>query len=108
MALADKRMTLIARLMQHPRPDDTVADIRLRAKALNAWCIACHDADVMQHRRFLKKFLVKPQLWVCMGYLQTTICHLPTVRQQNPAQLILLRIMQVYHLLPIHHNAVPL
>lgn len=81
MALADKRMTLIARLTQHPRPDDTMADVRLYAKALDTWRIACHDANVMQHRRFLKKFLVKPQLWVCMGYLQTTVCHLPTVRQ---------------------------
>ena len=61
VALAYPSMSLIPFLAQDLGSQSSVADLWLRAKTLNAWCICEEDSQVVKHGCFLDKLCVELQ-----------------------------------------------
>ena len=87
---------------KHPCTKESMTDIGFRAKTLDAGSIAPDDADIVEHRGFLEKFLVKLQLRMRLGNLPTAISHLATMHKQYPSEFILRRIKLIYDFIIIH------
>ena len=87
---------------EHPCTKESVTDIGLCAKTLDTGGIAPDDSDIMEHRGFLEKFLVKLQLRMRLGNLPTAVSHLATMHKQYPSEFILRRIKLIYDFIIIH------
>ena len=84
MTLTDKGMALPPLLAQKLRTNDTMTDIRLCPEALDTRGIATEDTNIVEHCGFLQELLIQTELWMGIGNLQATICHLTGVNHQNP------------------------
>ena len=80
--------------------------IRFRTMTMNAWRITAYDADIVQHGCCLQELTVYIPLRMPVGYLQCTVSHLTVMFQQQPPQLIVLRIIPIYNTYVIHTTKV--
>lgn len=80
-----------------------MTDIRLRAMTMNRRGITLHNTYIMQHSRFFQKLHINRQFPMFPNYLQTAVSHLTRVLQQNPAELIIHRVILIYDCLIVHH-----
>jgi hypothetical protein len=60
--------------------NDTMTDIRLGTKALDARGITTEDTNVVQHSSLFEKGSIESQLWMRLCYQQTSVGYLSAVR----------------------------
>ena len=82
MPFANKGMTWKASLSHQLGSDNSMTDIRLRTKALDARCIRSKYANVVKHCRFLNKLLVDFQFRMRICYSNSLVCHRTTMNQE--------------------------
>ena len=74
--------------------------------AMDARGITTNDTDVVKHGCCLQELTVYIPLRMPVGYLQRTVSHLTVMLQQQPPQLIVLRIILIYNTYVIHTTKV--
>ena len=79
MPLTDLGMPIPSFLTQHLTTYQAMTDIRFGAMAVDTWCIATQNPDIMKHGCLLQELCVQSQFWVFLRNQQAAIRHLPTV-----------------------------
>ena len=69
VALTHTGMTFESLGAQHRGSENTMADIRVGAMAVDAWGVGLADTDVVEHRRLFHKLAVEVKAWVKSDYL---------------------------------------
>ena len=80
MTFTDECMSFPSFLPQDFSPNDTMTDIRLGTKTLDARGITTEDTNVVQHSSLFEEGSIESQLWMRLCYQQTSVGYLPAVR----------------------------
>ena len=97
VAFTDTGVAWIAFGTHYLSADKSVADVRLCAKAFYSWCIATEYPDVVEHCRLNNKLAVHLQFGMGITNTHSTLHYERAVSYENPAELIVRRIIFVYN-----------
>ena len=95
VALADTCVAWVALPAHNLSSYNAVADVRLRSEALYSRGITTEDADVVEHGGLSDELPVETKFWMGVAYLYGTLHHQCAVSDENPSELVVLRVVLV-------------